>query len=192
MGITDVHKIRLFPLSLSGTAFNWFTSLAPNSIYNWPILEQRFHEHFYNGEAELRLSDLTAIRQKHNETVLEYLQRFREMRNKCYNLTIGEKDLVDLAFAGLSSYLKEKLEGQDFLDVNQVLQRVVVHENHARDQWSYNWFRDSNHRDRDKDNVNYMEESLASEEEGEVCVAKWVDTPGNKPISCSFFKYGAG
>jgi hypothetical protein len=70
--------------------------------------------------------------------VLEYLQRFREMRNKCYNLTIGEKDLVDLAFAGLSSYLKEKLEGQDFLDVNQVLERVVVHENHTRDQWSYN------------------------------------------------------
>jgi hypothetical protein len=36
-----VHKIRLFPLSLSSTAFNWFTSLAPNSIDNWPTLEQR-------------------------------------------------------------------------------------------------------------------------------------------------------
>jgi hypothetical protein len=114
------------------------------------------------------------------------------MRNKCYNLTIGEKDLADLAFAGLSSYLKEKLEGQDFLDVNQVLQRVVVHENRARDQWSYSGFRDSNHRDRDKGNVNYMEEGSASEEEGEVCVAEWVDTPGNKHISCLFFKYGAG
>jgi hypothetical protein len=33
-GIIDVHKIRLFPLSLSGTVFNWFTSLAPNSIDN--------------------------------------------------------------------------------------------------------------------------------------------------------------
>jgi hypothetical protein len=55
------------------------------------------------------------------------------MRNKCYNLTIGEKDLADLAFAGLSSYLKEKLEGQDFLDVNQVLQRAMVYKNHARD-----------------------------------------------------------
>jgi hypothetical protein len=43
--------------------------------------------------------------------VPEYLQRFREIRNKCYNLTIGEKDLADLVFAGLSSYLKEKLEG---------------------------------------------------------------------------------
>jgi hypothetical protein len=39
------------------------------------------------------------------------MRRFREMRNKCYNLTIGEKDLADLAFTGLASYLKEKMEG---------------------------------------------------------------------------------
>jgi hypothetical protein len=65
-GIMNVHKIVLFPLSLSGTVFYWFTS-----IDNWPTLEQRFHEYFYNGEAELRLSDLTAIRQKHNEIVHE-------------------------------------------------------------------------------------------------------------------------
>jgi hypothetical protein len=32
LGITDVHKIRMFPLSLTGTAFNWFTSLPLNSI----------------------------------------------------------------------------------------------------------------------------------------------------------------
>jgi hypothetical protein len=29
-GITDVHKIRLFPLPLSGMAFNWFILLVPN------------------------------------------------------------------------------------------------------------------------------------------------------------------
>jgi hypothetical protein len=32
VGITDVHKIRMFLLSLTGAAFNWFTSLPPNSI----------------------------------------------------------------------------------------------------------------------------------------------------------------
>jgi hypothetical protein len=62
VGITDVHKIRLFPLSLFGTAFNWFTSLAPNSINTWPCLEKKFHNYFYNGLVELRLSDLTSVR----------------------------------------------------------------------------------------------------------------------------------
>jgi hypothetical protein len=32
VGIIDVHKIRIFPLSLTGVAFNCFTSLPPNSI----------------------------------------------------------------------------------------------------------------------------------------------------------------
>ena len=32
---SDPLKLRLFPLSLSKTAFTWFTSLAPNSIFPW-------------------------------------------------------------------------------------------------------------------------------------------------------------
>jgi hypothetical protein len=46
---------------------------------------------------------------------------------------VRERDLADLAVAGLSSYLREKLEGQDFADVNQVLQSAVAHENRSRD-----------------------------------------------------------
>jgi hypothetical protein len=39
VGVTDVHKIRMFPLSLTGAAFNWFTSLPPNSIDFWVSFE---------------------------------------------------------------------------------------------------------------------------------------------------------
>jgi hypothetical protein len=124
--------------------------------------------------------------------VPEYLRRFRETRNKCYNLTIGETYLIDLAFAGLSSYLNKKVEGQEFFNMNQVLQRAVIHENHRRDQKSYSQFRDGGHKERDKGNMNDLEEGSANEEEGEVCVAEWVDTPRDKPISCSFLRHGAG
>jgi hypothetical protein len=62
VGITDVHKIWMFSLSLTGAAFNWFTTLPPNSIDSWVSLEQKFHDYFYNGEAKLRLSDLTSLR----------------------------------------------------------------------------------------------------------------------------------
>jgi hypothetical protein len=74
MGITNVHKIRMFPLSLTGAAFNWFTSLPPNSIDSWVSLEQKFHDYFYNGEIELRLSDLTSLRQKYTKTISDYLR----------------------------------------------------------------------------------------------------------------------
>jgi hypothetical protein len=92
-----MHKIRMFPLSLTGVAFNWFTSLPTNSIDSWVSLEQKFHDYFYNREVELRLSDLMSLRQKYTETVFDYLRWFREVRNRCYNLTIVENDLVDLA-----------------------------------------------------------------------------------------------
>jgi hypothetical protein len=77
-------------------------------------LEQKFDDYFYNGESKLRLSHLAAVKQKYNETVTEYMRRFREAKNKCYSLTIGERDLVELAFAGLTTSLKDRMEGQEF------------------------------------------------------------------------------
>jgi hypothetical protein len=91
----DVIKLRMFPLSLSGTSFTWFTSLAPNSIFTWAQLEQKFHEYFYFGDTELRLSHLTAIKHKHNEPVTDYIMRFRDTRNQCFNLNISDKDLAN-------------------------------------------------------------------------------------------------
>jgi hypothetical protein len=81
VGITDVHEIRMFPLSLTGATFNWFTFLPPNSIDSWVRLVQKFHDYFYNGEVELRLFDQTSLRQKYTEIVANYLRRFRKVRN---------------------------------------------------------------------------------------------------------------
>jgi DNA repair ATPase RecN len=73
-------------------------------------LEQKFRDYLYNGEVELRLSDLMSLREKYTKTVSDYLRRFREVRNRCNNLTIAENDLADLAFAGLTPYLRDKLD----------------------------------------------------------------------------------
>jgi hypothetical protein len=95
-------------------------------------LEQKFHDYFYNGEAELRLFDLMPLRQKYTETISDYLRQIREVRNRCYNLTNAEKGLADLAFAGLTPYLRDKLNGQEFFDTNQLLQRALPYENRAK------------------------------------------------------------
>jgi hypothetical protein len=115
----------MFPLSLSGTVFTWFTSLAPDSIFTWAQLEQKIYEYFYSGDIELRLSHLTAVKQKHNEPAAEYIRRFRDTRNWCFNLNISDKDLADLAYSRLTPHIKDKLESQVFSDVSQVLQWVL-------------------------------------------------------------------
>jgi hypothetical protein len=73
-----------------------------------------------------------SLRQKYTKTISDYLIQFREVRNRCYNRTIAEKDLADLAFANLTPYLKDKLHGQEFSDTNQLLQRALPYENHAK------------------------------------------------------------
>jgi hypothetical protein len=115
----------MFPLCLSGTTFTWFTSLAPNSILTWAQLEHKFYEYFYSGDTKLRLSHLTAITQKHNEPIADYIRRFRDIRNQCFNLHISNKDLTDLAYLGLLSHLREKLESHVFFDVSLVLQKAL-------------------------------------------------------------------
>jgi hypothetical protein len=132
------------------------------------------------------------MRQKYTKTVSDYLRWFMETRNRSYNLTIGEKDLANLAFAGLSPYLREKMDGQEFTDTNQLLQQTVSHENQAKDSRAYNRFKDNTSRGREKHNMNYIEGETEGDEDNKIYVAKWVEMPGDKPISCSFLKPNGG
>jgi hypothetical protein len=134
------------------------------------------------------LSDLTSLRQKYTKTISDYLRRFREVRNQCYNLTIAEKDLADLAFACLTPYFGDKLDGQEFSDTNQLLQCTLPYENHAKSSR----FRDSTNKDKEKHHFNFVDEEANDEVSNEICVAMWVKKPGDKPISCSFLKPNGG
>ena len=74
-------KVRLFSLSLTGTAFLWFSSLAPNSINSREQLEQKFHDHFFSENYELKLSHLTSVRQMRDESINDYIRRFHDKKN---------------------------------------------------------------------------------------------------------------
>jgi hypothetical protein len=160
----DTLKLRMFPLSLSGTAFTWFTSLAPNSMFTWAQLEQKFH-------TELRSSNLTTIKQNHNESAADYIRRFRDTRNQCFNLNISYKDLVDLAYSGLTPQLKKKLESHVFFNVSQVLQWALVCKSRAKE--SRNLSR-SGEKPRNECHVNAVDYSSESsdDEEANMCGAK--------------------
>ena len=60
--VEEAHKVRFFPLSLSGPAFSWFSSLEPNSITGWADLENKFATYFYSGTCEKKIIDLTSMR----------------------------------------------------------------------------------------------------------------------------------
>jgi hypothetical protein len=82
----------------------------------------------------------------------------------------------------------DKLDGQEFSDTNQLLQRALPYENRAKSSR----FRDNANEDKEKHHVNFMDEEADDEDGNEICVAEWVEKPGDKPISCSFLKPNGG
>ena len=76
----DEWRICYFPLSLTGTAFSWFSALPPGPLTTWFQLEQKF-DHFYSGDNEPKLSNLISVQQKHDESVIDYIKRFRHTKN---------------------------------------------------------------------------------------------------------------
>jgi hypothetical protein len=65
---------------LTGIAFAWFSSLAPGSIISWDMLECKFHGHFYSGNMQLKLTDLTSFSQGRDDTVSAYIKSCKETK----------------------------------------------------------------------------------------------------------------
>jgi hypothetical protein len=72
----EAFRIKYFPLSLTGPTFTWFASLSAQSICSWKDLEQKFRAHYFIGSNEKKLIDRTTLRQRQNETPMEFLWRF--------------------------------------------------------------------------------------------------------------------
>jgi hypothetical protein len=117
------------------------------------------------------LSHLTAIKQKHNEHAADYIRRFRDTRNQCFNLNISDKDLTDLAYSGLSLHIKETLESHVFSDVSQFLQRALDCESRAKDTRSFTRSGDNPRKNCPVNMIEYGSESL-DDEEADMCLAE--------------------
>ena len=107
ISVSDPLRVRFFSQSLTGSAFGWYTSLLPDSIWTWRQLEDQFHTQYHSEAAEAGIADLAQVKQKRGESVSEYVQRSREVKNRCYSSRITEKEAVDLAVLGLAKPIKD-------------------------------------------------------------------------------------
>jgi hypothetical protein len=107
--------------------------LPPNSINSWNELESKFHEHFFAGKYELGLADLASVRQGREESVNDYIRRFRDTRNRCFWIHVADKELAGLAFNGLLSYLRDKFDGTQFFSIAQLHQRALACESRFKE-----------------------------------------------------------
>ena len=88
-------------------------------------MERQFHQFFYSGITELKLTDLTGLRQRNGESVAAFIQRFRDVKNRCYNLVLSDQQLAEVAFNGLLAHIKDKYASQEFESISQIAVRML-------------------------------------------------------------------
>jgi hypothetical protein len=170
--------VRFFSQSLTGPAFGWYTSLGLNSIRTWKQLEEQFHVQYHSEAAEAGIADLAQVRQKRGETMAEYIQRFIEVKNRCYSTRIIEKEAVELASLGLAKPIKDMGFQLEFNSLAYLVQKLTSYEQCHPDIYE----------DKFKRQITLVdtEDAEDSREEQEVAIAEW--TRRANPVSCKWVK----
>ena len=77
--LDEAQIIMLFPLSLSGAAQRWFTSLDPLRRRTWVDLGQEFiRQYSFNTVVDVSRRELEDLRQRPDELVTSFISRWRE------------------------------------------------------------------------------------------------------------------
>ncbi|KAK1617686.1 hypothetical protein QYE76_023203 [Lolium multiflorum] len=166
---SDQLRVRCFSQSLTGPAFGWYTSLQPNSVQSWKQLEELFHTQYHSETTEAGIAELAQVRQKRGETVAEYIQRFRTVKNRCYSVHITEKEAVELAVAGLAASFKDLTFQVEYNSLTHLVNRLTLYEQRHPELYQ----------DKFKRAISLVnaDEDEDSTEDQEVAVAEWTRTP---------------
>jgi hypothetical protein len=130
ISVSDLLQVRFFSQSLTGPAFGCYTSLGLDSIRTWKQLEEQFHIQYHSEAAEAGIADLAQVRQKRGETIAEYIQCFREVKNICYSTRITEKQATKLASLGLAKPIKDMGFQLEFNSLAHLVQKLTSYEQH--------------------------------------------------------------
>jgi hypothetical protein len=141
-------------------------------------LEEQFHIQYHSEAAEAGIADLAQVWQKRGETMVEYIQRFREVKNRCYSTRISEKEAVELASLGLLKPIKDLAFQLEFNSLAHLVQKLTTYEQRHPELYQ----------DRFKRQVTLIdtEDAEDSRDDQEVPVVEW--TRGTNLVSCKWVK----
>ncbi|XP_043694236.1 uncharacterized protein LOC122644944 [Telopea speciosissima] len=127
LGANEVQKLRLFPNSLTGSAFSWYITLRPTSVQSWREMEDHFHAQFYRTEPMVFVADLAKMCQFLDESVEKFVSRFKIARYKCLTM-LSENEFTKMALGGLHFEVRKRFAGQKFTDLGQLVAQATSYE----------------------------------------------------------------
>ncbi|KAK1602647.1 hypothetical protein QYE76_027286 [Lolium multiflorum] len=133
-------------------------------------------EHVSRYLAQLGMVSASDELRRRGETVSEYIQRFRTVRNRCYSVRLTEKEAVELAVAGLAP-LKDVTFQAEYNSLAHMVQKLTAYEQRHPELYQDKYKRVA---------LIETDEDEDSAGDQEVAVAEW--TRGAKPVSCKWVK----
>lgn len=109
----DFLKLRMFPNSLTISAFFWYINMQLNSINSCQGLEQKFHVQFYRIEIEMYMDNLSDLQLMERQSIDNFIIQFKNAKIRCH-LDIPHKEFVNLAQNKLSYKLWKKFKVIEF------------------------------------------------------------------------------
>ncbi|CAI9089923.1 OLC1v1024576C1 [Oldenlandia corymbosa var. corymbosa] len=116
MDLRDSHRefsTKAMPTFLTGAAKIWFDSLSPGSVTSYADLGQKLHVRFFSSKrAKRTIHDLSSVRQRRNESLGEYYERFTKelmMIDQVDDLVVRVDFVNGLSPFGAGAALRSKL-----------------------------------------------------------------------------------
>ena len=135
--LDEAQLIMLFPLSLSGVAQQWFSSLDPSRCRTWADLGQEFITHYsFNTIVDVSRRELEALRQRPNESVTSFISRWREKIALIIDRP-SERDQISMIIRSLQPRFSRHLMGFPHTDFGSLIQVLYgIEEGIARGLWA--------------------------------------------------------
>ena len=94
------YCLRLFGSTLTGNAFQWYLTLPNGSVKTWDRMQQLFVGRFFVTERDVTIADLFSVTQKPNESVQDYIKRWRREATRCRQ-QLPEMEQISLCRRGM-------------------------------------------------------------------------------------------
>ncbi|XP_062075902.1 uncharacterized protein LOC133780035 [Humulus lupulus] len=125
-GVQDDARCRIFPATLSETAQQWFFKLQSGSITSWDSFVRIFYSQFSSAmPLPTKPNDLVDIKQRDNEPLKDYIQRFMQEATRVKSLSDDGKLIAIISRVKSARTTQEFLDrAEEFIKLEEVERKV--------------------------------------------------------------------
>ncbi|CAL9016172.1 unnamed protein product [Prunus brigantina] len=116
-------RLREFSKSLTDRAYTWYTTLAPDTVRSWEDLASRFCKKYFQHEERVTTTQLNNTRQGHDEDLVDFVHRFRDLALDCYDEK-DEEALVEICISNIVADYRVYLENISISQFSRLLEAV--------------------------------------------------------------------